>query len=151
MVNVVACLQLIILETMFDVPPTTQPRLNFAGMHNVEDDHNGQHQHCIENIEIVLVAKYVPVVALDVLDNPKDGPNEDQDASCVQRDEVLMPRATRLHGMASRMATDGSVIRACYQNEEAEKRQLNEETSNNHMLASRPRIEGPNCHDTSAC
>jgi hypothetical protein len=67
------------------LPVTFKQDRNVAWMTDAQDDHDSEHEHRIEDIQIHPMSEQVPSIALDLLNHPKYRPHQDQN-----REEVLM-------------------------------------------------------------
>ena len=60
-------------------------------MYYVQDDENRKHQNGVEEVKEDFVAYNRAAVSLGVLDNPKDGSNDNESADGEEGKNVLLP------------------------------------------------------------
>lgn len=65
--------------------------LEVANVPNGEDEHGGRHEDGIEDVKEDLVRDKVSAVSLEVLDDAKDAPDEDEETGCEEGVEVALP------------------------------------------------------------
>ena len=75
-------------------------------MDNVDQDHDCEHQQRIKDVQVDLVLNQAAVIALNVLDNSKYRSHEYKNASRIESNEVLVPRAAGRLGVVCRLALD---------------------------------------------
>jgi hypothetical protein len=51
---------------------------HLCGMDDVEQDHDDEHQKCVEDVKEDLVTQKISVVALDVFHDTEDAPEHDK-------------------------------------------------------------------------
>lgn len=157
------------------IHPTLMPRLrNLTRMNPIKHDHNRQHKHGIKNIQKHLVAKQIPRIALQVLDDAENAPDHDEAAGKVQVVQMALPGkivegvarcegrggrragelvvALEVDSLLERFVVDEAVVEdAGDDDEEAEEEELREEAGDDEFFARVERGQGAACLDTTAC
>lgn len=106
-----------------------------AGVPDVEEDHAGEHEDGVEDVEESLVAEDVAVVSLDVLDDTEDGSDHDEDGDGVEDVEEAGPGDLGGHGGGGRDGGDTVVEDGGDDDEEAEEEELDDETADDDVAA----------------
>ncbi len=106
-----------------------------AGVHDVENGHDEEHESGVEDVEENLGGLQVAVEALDVLDDAEDVSDQDDQRHSVQHQEVVDPGYGDGLGRGRRAVHDAIVEDARHDDEEAEEEQLHEEAAQDHVLA----------------
>lgn len=94
---------------------------------------------------------HVSLLSLDVFDEPHNGANKNQEAGCVQREEVLAPWDHRRFGAHSRVSVDATLEDDGDHKEEAEEDNLYEKSADDDILACIIARGFGLDHDSGAC
>jgi hypothetical protein len=105
--------------------PTPQPALDFARMYPVHDEHDEEHQHGVENINVHLVLEKWAVETIGELDQTEYRPNKNEQACGIQR--CHMPLPTNIDGSRSWALVHTPVEDGCGEDEDGEETDLNPE------------------------
>lgn len=138
------------LEEGLRVQPTPQQCLYLAWVGPVEDQHNEEHKHRVEDVQIHLVPEQISIIALEVFDNAENRSDHDEQAGDVQSVHVLLPgHIPRQRSRGGDLVEAPVEDRRC-DDEETEEDELDEETAYDEILASGNLIVSAS-HETAAC
>lgn len=104
-------------------------------MVDVEQDHDDDHQHAVEEVEEDLVAHQVAGVALQVLDDAEDGPDQDQRRAREHHPHVALPGDVDGLRGRRRVPEHAAVEDPRHHDEDAERHQLHEQPADDDVLA----------------
>lgn len=60
-------------------------------MNNIEQDHGNHHECGIAGVKINLATQKIPILALDIFNNPENAPNENQKTGDIKNVDVPLP------------------------------------------------------------
>lgn len=60
-------------------------------MNHIEKDHDKEHRNRVEDVQKDLMPQQVAIIAHQVLDDSKEGSDDDKSRTCVQGDQILLP------------------------------------------------------------
>lgn len=117
-------------------------------MNPIEGQHDREHQASVEDIQKDLVAQYVSLPSLQVLNNTEDASHKDQQAANVEGDDVLLP----LYCLRSLRwcFAHANVEHETDDHKGPEEDELDEETTNDDVLASLDSRSGARRQETAA-
>lgn len=132
-------------------PRLSQQPVNLTRVESDQDTQYQEHGNRIEDIDESFVGDHVSLLSLDILDKPHNGANKNQEARCVQREEVLSPWDHRRFGAHSRVSVNATLEDDGDHKEDAEEDDLYEKSADDDILAC---IIGRGFgldHDSGAC
>lgn len=135
------CLNLVSMADHF-AAVLVQQSPDLTGVEPSEQDHGGQHQTSVENVQEPLVRDKVSIVALAVLDQAKDRSDQDERTAAVEGVEMFLPGVVADHA-----ATGGYLVHAHVEgdaddDEESKEQDLNDKTADGDMFAVLECFEG---------
>ena len=113
-------------------------------------NHCGEHEDSIENIQECLVRDEISVVALRILDEAKEASDENEQTGSVKRVELSLPRDRIRVGFRGRLAQHADVKHDAGDDEEAEKEELDYKTANDDLFSQVYGGDCSACHDTTS-
>ena len=120
-------------------------------MHDIEEDHNTQHQKAVEDIKEYLMRHDVSSISLHIFHDPEDRAKHDQTASVVESMNVSPPGDTARGGASGGDFVDAEIEDRGDDDEEAEEDDLKDKASDHNVLTI---AYGSHClpsHNASAC
>lgn len=106
-----------------------------------EENHFQKHQRRVEDVQIVFMAKQVPIVAHEILNDSEDGPYHDEARAAVEGIEHLFPGRAMACRISIAVLEEAMVPQASDYNEEAEEQDLCEEPGDDDLLANIHRLQ----------
>ena len=110
------------------------PADDLAGMEDVENDSNNEHQRRIEDVKVDLLGLQLPVPALLVLDDAEDRSHEDDAARRVEDQNEAAPRNRHLKTTSGRPTVDAEVEDGRHDEEKGEEGELDEQADKDDFL-----------------
>lgn len=93
----------------------------------------------------------VPVVALSVLDQTEDGPDQDEGTTTIKSIKMFLPRIVAAHAAAGRNAIHANVEGDADNDEKAKEEDLDDKTTDGYVFAGFERLKCARSHDTTTC
>lgn len=106
---------------------TPQPTLDLARVYPVHDEHDEQHQHGVEHVNLNLVLKQWPLEAIGELNQTEDGPNENEQDGRVECRHMSLP--ADIEGTRSRSLVHSPMENGCGEDEHGEECDLDAEAN----------------------
>lgn len=113
-----------------------QKTVDLTRMNHDEDNHDQEHKQGIEHVKEHLVVHEKSVLAFDVFDDSKYGPDQDQQARSMQGVHVLAPGDVGRLGLRCRILQDARLEDQGAAEEETEEDDLDEETGDDNVPSS---------------
>jgi hypothetical protein len=104
-------------------------------MHDIEDEHNTQHQNAIKDVQKPFMAKYVPIISLDELHNSEHRPDQDENAGRVEGREMLAQRDAIRNGLRGGCFVDADLEENCNEDEATKEEDLKKQAADDDFLA----------------
>ena len=120
-------------------------------MHDIEEDHDTQHQNAVEDVKEHLMRHDVSSISLYIFNDPEDRPKHDQTASVIESMDVSPPRDATRGGASGRDFVDAEIEDRRDDDEEAEEDDLKDKTTNHKVLTIAYRSHCTTSHDAGAC
>ncbi|GMG10638.1 unnamed protein product [Aspergillus oryzae] len=105
-VIIVSVIQHLMITTIFDL---LSRRHDLARVPPIENDATGEHQGRIKHVDESLLALQISTTSLDVLGNPIDRPDHNQNTDRIQNLHILVPRNFSDHHVMHRRRQHATV------------------------------------------